>query len=75
MTMRKLKQLITDKGLKQYWIAMQLGIAESTLSWWVTGRSEPTPEQLQNLANLLNVTVPEICDNGQEQNVEVREAL
>ncbi len=60
--MQKLKQVIISKGLKQYWIAMQLGIGESTLSWWVTGRSKPTAEQLEDLAELLGATVPEISD-------------
>ena len=73
LNIKKVEELITSQGLKQCWLAGQLGVKEPCFSWWMTGRSKPTVAQLHNLAALLGVAVSEIGDNGQEENIEVRE--
>lgn len=63
--MKKLKQIIKDKGLQQYWVGKKIGVSEGTISSWVTGRNKPTTEQVGDLAEFLGVPVAEICDEIQ----------
>jgi len=58
--MNKLKKILKDKGLKQNWIAEQLGLTREAVSHWVTGKNNPTTENLKRVANLLNIKLDEI---------------
>ncbi len=58
--MTPLKQAIVDKGLRQKWLAEQLGITEDALSRWVTGQGEPGAEIAQRLAKLLGKPLKEL---------------
>ncbi len=55
--MTKLKQVIQKSGLKQVWLADQLGVNAHTVSRWVKGLDKPRVDQAQHLARLLNVSV------------------
>lgn len=55
--MRRLKELRLQKGLRQIDFAKEMGILQSTLSSWETGRYEPDSEMLVKIANYFGVTV------------------
>ena len=38
----KLKQLIRVKGLRQKWIAEQVGVTDTALSYWVNNHRQPS---------------------------------
>ena len=49
-----------EKGLTDYAVATQTGIATSTISEWKTGKHTPGVEKLKKIAALLEVTIDEI---------------
>lgn len=53
----KLKQLITEKGLKQNFIAEKVGVTTATLSKIVRGDSIPTLPVALKIARVLGETV------------------
>lgn len=69
-----LKKLIISKGVKQKWIAEQLGVSEVTVSNWVKGKAVPNDTHIAALSALLGVSVDTInpvysnmvviCDNN-----------
>ena len=56
-----LQMMIRQRGLKQSWIAEQIGVREPELSLMVRGR-KPVPDAVASaLAKLLKVRVRDIC--------------
>jgi transcriptional regulator with XRE-family HTH domain len=51
----KLKEIRTSKGLCQKQVGRALGVKQSTVCGWETGRREPTIRQLQQFAELCEV--------------------
>lgn len=52
-----LKQLRKDKGVSQKEIAKALNVSDDSIYNWEKGRSEPSINELINLADYFNVTV------------------
>lgn len=55
--MNRIKQLRKEKKLSQLELAQKLGVAQSTLSTWETGRFEPDSKSLIALSEIFDVTV------------------
>lgn len=55
--MNKIKEARKAAGLSQKYVAMTLGIAAPSVSNWESGKTQPTPENLKALAELLGVSV------------------
>ena len=55
-----LKRQIIEKGVKQTWLAEQLGVTNDTISRWVVGENIPKADQAVKLATLLGCTVDEL---------------
>lgn len=53
--MNKLNDLMIGKGLTQKEIAIAVGVSRPTVSDWVNNRKDPKGQNLQNLANYLDV--------------------
>lgn len=52
-----LKQLRQDKGVSQKEVAKALNVSDDSIYNWEKGRSEPSINELINLADYFNVTV------------------
>lgn len=57
--MTELKRAIQSSGLKQLWLAEQLGVSQNTITRWANG-DRPRVDQAQQLASLLNVPVEDL---------------
>ena len=55
--MNRIKQLRKEKKLSQLELAQKLGVAQSTLSTWETGRFEPDSKSLIALSEIFSVSV------------------
>ncbi len=55
--MNRIKELRLEKGLRQIDLAEQLGVLQSTISYWENGRVEPDIESLMKIANIFGTTV------------------
>jgi len=53
--MSMLKKLIQSKGVKQKWLAEQIGVSEVTMSNWMKGKFKPTEENLRKIGEVLNI--------------------
>ena len=53
--MNRIKEVLTEKGIKQTWLAEQLGKSFSVVNSYVCNRRQPSLEVLFEIANILNV--------------------
>lgn len=58
--MPTIKQLLKQKGINQKHLAIDLGLSQPTISDWINGKKEPTPENLKKLSDYFHVSVDEI---------------
>lgn len=52
----RLKYLRTEKGLGQNLLAKELKLSNASISYWETGKQEPSAEALFKLAKYFNVS-------------------
>lgn len=60
MLKSQIGKVIDSKGLKQKWVAEQMGIAPTVLSRWVNNRGKPSIDNLFKLAEILDCKVDDL---------------
>lgn len=55
-------------GLTQQEVATRLGIDQSTVCLWETGKTKPRSSQLPKIAEMYNCTVDELLADTSEKN-------
>ncbi len=58
-----LKTLRTEKGLGQSALAEKLSVSVKTVSHWETGYTEPSIQQLLQIAKFFEITLDELVEN------------
>ena len=58
--MNRIKEVIEQKGIKQKWLAEQLGKSYNMVNSYVQNRRQPSLEDLYKIAEILNVQVKEL---------------
>lgn len=53
--MNRIKVVLEEKGIKQVWLAEQLGKSFNTVNGYVQNRAQPSLEVLFKIATILNV--------------------
>lgn len=53
--MNRIKEVLEEKGIKQVWLADQLGKSYNIVNGYVQNRSQPSIEVLYKIAEYLNV--------------------
>lgn len=71
----RLSTLMESKGLKQSDICKATGIASSAMSYYVSGKSEPTFTNAIILASALGVTIDELAGNNELELTDDEKAL
>ncbi len=56
------KQLRSENGITQKVLADKLGIKQSAIAMWETGKSKPRTDDLYAIAAVLNVSVDKVLD-------------
>lgn len=56
----KFRQLIEEKGITPYRVAMDTGIPQTTFSRWKLGVSAPKLDKLQKIATYLGVKLEDL---------------
>lgn len=64
----QLKKARIDKGLKQYDVAMLLGIKPNTISNWEKGRTEPDIDTFIKLCNIYDIDCANLLSSVNERN-------
>ncbi|MCD6200803.1 MAG: helix-turn-helix transcriptional regulator [Bacteroidales bacterium] len=53
--MNRIKEVLEEKGIKQKWLAEQLGKSYNMVNGYVQNRQQPRLEVLYRIAEILNV--------------------
>ena len=60
LKMNRIKQVLLQKGIKQVWLADQLGKSYNVVNGYVQNRNQPSLEVLYEIARILDVDVKEL---------------
>ncbi len=58
--MNRIKEVLDEKGIKQTWLAEQLGKSYNMVNAYVQNRQQPRIEVLYEIAEILSVNVKEL---------------
>jgi putative transcriptional regulator len=64
--MNRIKEVLEEKGIKQTWLAEQLGKSYNMVNGYVQNRQQPRLEVLYEIANILNIDVKELLKTNEE---------
>tara|TARA_R110002073_G_scaffold178382_1_gene336838 strand:+ start:2869 stop:3063 length:195 start_codon:yes stop_codon:yes gene_type:complete len=60
--MNRIKEVLEERGVKQVWLAEQLGKSFNTVNGYVQNRKQPSIEVLYEIAKILNINPKELLD-------------
>lgn len=58
--MNRIKEVLEERGIKQIWLAEQLGKSYNIVNGYVQNRQQPRLEVLYAIADILNVNVKDL---------------
>lgn len=64
--MNRIKAVLEEKGIKQTWLAEQLGKSYNIVNGYVQNRQQPRLEVLFEIAKILNVDPKELIQSEHE---------
>lgn len=67
-----LKQLRAEKGYSQQKLAEKLNVSRSTVAMWEVGASEPGMQMIQQIADILSVSIGDIFGENSKQKPKKR---
>ncbi|MDO7174232.1 helix-turn-helix domain-containing protein [Mariniflexile sp. AS56] len=62
--MNRIKEVLEIKGIKQIWLAEQLGKSYNMVNSYVQNRRQPSIEDLFKIAKILGVEASELINNS-----------
>ena len=66
--MNRIKKVLEEKGIKQVWLAEQLGKSYNMVNSYVQNRRQPSIEDLYKIAELLKVDVRDLLEDRRDKN-------
>ena len=66
--MNRIKEVLEEKGIKQTWLAEQLGKSYSIVNGYVQNRQLPRLEVLYDIAKILEIEVAELLEKRNKDN-------
>jgi len=64
--MNRIKEVLNKKGIKQIWLAEQLGKSYPIVNGYVTNKAQPRLEVLYEIARILDVNVKDLLVEDKE---------
>ena len=58
--MNRIKEVLDEKGIKQTWLAQQLGKSYNMVNAYVQNRQQPRLEVLTEIAKILDVDIKDL---------------
>ena len=68
--MNRIKEVLNDKGIKQKWLAEQLGKSYNMVNSYVQNRKRPRLEVLYKIAEILNIEAKELLVDVKDQSTK-----
>ncbi len=62
--MNRIKEVLDEKGIKQTWLAEQLGKSYNMVNAYVQNRQQPRLEILYEIANILEIDVKDLLKSN-----------
>lgn len=62
--MNRIKEVLDEKGIKQTWLAEQLGKSYNMVNSYVQNRQQPRLEILYEIAEILEIDVKELLQSN-----------
>ena len=66
--MNRIKEVLDEKGIKQKWLAEQLGKSYNMVNGYVQNRQQPRLEVLYEIAKILDVEVADLLEKRNKDN-------
>jgi len=63
--MNRIKEVLDEKGIKQTWLAEQLGKSYNMVNAYVRNRQQPRIEVLYDIAKILGVNVKDLLTDNE----------
>ena len=60
-----IKEILQEKGIKANWLTKSLNVSENSVYNWLSQRSQPSLQTLNEIAALLNVRVGSLIEPKQ----------
>lgn len=64
--LNRLKAVLADKGKTSRWLAEQIGKSENTVSRWCANKVQPSIQQLNEIATILDVDLRSLIVSTKE---------
>lgn len=65
--MNRIKEVLENKGVKQTWLAEQLGKSYNMVNAYVQNRQQPRLEDLYKIADILQVDIKELIISNKDK--------
>ena len=65
--MNRIKEILEEKGIKQTWLAEQLGKSYNMVNGYVQNRQQPRLEDLYKIADILQVDIKELIISNKDK--------
>lgn len=65
--LNRIKVALAEKNKSGKWLAEQLGKTDNTVSRWVQNKTQPSLEQLYDIARTLDVDVKDLLNSTKKQ--------
>ena len=65
--MNRIKEVLEEKGIKQTWLAEQLGKSYNMVNGYVQNRNQPRLEVLFEIAEILGVKIIDLLKNKNDK--------
>jgi transcriptional regulator with XRE-family HTH domain len=62
--MNRIKETLTEKGIKQTWLAEKLGKSYNMVNSYVQNRRQPSLEDLNKIAAILDIDVRQLIESN-----------
>lgn len=66
--MNRIKEVLDKKGIKQVWLAEELGKSYNMINGYVKNRRQPNLAILNKIAEILDVSITELIIDNKKQN-------
>ncbi len=65
--MNRIKAVLEEKGIKQTWLSEKLGKSYNMVNSYVQNRSQPSLEDLNRIADILDIDVKDLIVSSKEK--------
>ncbi len=65
--MNRIKEILEQKGIKQTWLAEQMGKSYNMVNSYAQNRRQPTLEDLNRIAVILNVDIRDLVKSKKDE--------